>query len=133
MASSYVGGLSGAFIPVSEDQGMIDAVQAGALTLEKLEAMTCVCSVGLDMIAVPGKTSAASLSGIIADEMAIGMVNQKTTAVRLIPVAGKDVGDIVEFGGLLGYAPVMPVNEFSCEKFVSRTGRIPAPIHSFKN
>ena len=133
MASSYVGGLSGAFIPVSEDQGMIDAVQAGALTLEKLEAMTCVCSVGLDMIAVPGKTSAASLSGIIADEMAIGMVNQKTTAVRLIPVAGKDVGDIVEFGGLLGYAPVMPVNEFSCEKFISRTGRIPAPIHSFKN
>ena len=95
--------------------------------------MTCVCSVGLDMIAVPGKTSAASLSGIIADEMAIGMVNQKTTAVRLIPVAGKDVGDIVEFGGLLGYAPVMPVNEFSCEKFISRTGRIPAPIHSFKN
>ena len=133
MASSYVGGLSGAFIPVSEDQGMIDAVQAGALTLEKLEAMTCVCSVGLDMIAVPGKTSAASLSGIIADEMAIGMVNQKTTAVRLIPVAGKGVGDIVEFGGLLGYAPVMPVNEFSCEKFISRTGRIPAPIHSFKN
>ena len=133
MASSYVGGLSGAFIPVSEDQGMIDAVQAGALTLEKLEAMTCVCSVGLDMIAVPGKTSAASLSGIIADEMAIGMVNQKTTAGRLIPVAGKDVGDIVEFGGLLGYAPVMPVNEFSCEKFISRTGRIPAPIHSFKN
>ena len=133
MASSYVGGLSGAFIPVSEDQGMIDAVQAGALTLEKLEAMTCVCSVGLDMIAVPGKTRAASLSGIIADEMAIGMVNQKTTAVRLIPVAGKDVGDIVEFGGLLGYAPVMPVNEFSCEKFISRTGRIPAPIHSFKN
>ena len=133
MASSYVGGLSGAFIPVSEDQGMIDAVQAGALTLEKLEAMTCVCSVGLDMIAVPGKTSAASRSGIIADEMAIGMVNQKTTAVRLIPVAGKDVGDIVEFGGLLGYAPVMPVNEFSCEKFISRTGRIPAPIHSFKN
>ena len=133
MASSYVGGLSGAFIPVSEDQGMIDAVQAGALTLEKLEAMTCVCSVGLDMIAVPGKTSAASLSGIIADEMVIGMVNQKTMAVRLIPVAGKDVGDIVEFGGLLGYAPVMPVNEFSCEKFISRTGRIPAPIHSFKN
>ena len=131
MASSYVGGLSGAFIPVSEDQGMIDAVQAGALTLEKLEAMTCVCSVGLDMIAVPGKTSAASLSGIIADEMAIGMVNQKTTAVRLIPVAGKDVGDIVEFGGLLGYAPVMPVNEFSCEKFISRTGRIPGADSQF--
>ncbi|MCR5545557.1 MAG: PFL family protein [Lachnospiraceae bacterium] len=133
MASSYVGGLSGAFIPVSEDQGMIDAVTAGALTLEKLEAMTCVCSVGLDMIAVPGKTSAATISGIIADEMAIGMINQKTTAVRLIPVIGKDVGETVEFGGLLGYAPVMPVNEFSCEAFVSRKGRIPAPVHSFKN
>lgn len=133
MASSYVGGLSGAFIPVSEDQGMIDAVEAGSLTLEKLEAMTCVCSVGLDMIAVPGKTSASTISGIIADEMAIGMVNQKTTAVRLIPVVGKDVGDQVEFGGLLGHAPVMPVNQFSCEAFISRTGRIPAPIHSFKN
>ena len=133
MASSYVGGLSGAFIPVSEDQGMIDAVQAGCLTLEKLEAMTCVCSVGLDMIAIPGATSAATISGIIADEMAIGMINQKTTAVRLIPVIGKKVGDIVEFGGLLGYAPVMPVNEFSCEAFVNRGGRIPAPIHSFKN
>ena len=133
MASSYVGGLSGAFIPVSEDQGMIDAVNAGSLTLEKLEAMTCVCSVGLDMIAVPGKTSAATISGIIADEMAIGMVNQKTTAVRLIPVIGKDVGEIVEFGGLLGYAPIMPVNEFGCEAFVNRAGRIPAPIHSFKN
>ena len=130
MASSYVGGLSGAFIPVSEDQGMIDAVNAGSLTLEKLEAMTCVCSVGLDMIAVPGKTSAAT---IIADEMAIGMVNQKTTAVRLIPVIGKDVGETVEFGGLLGYAPIMPVNEFGCEAFVNRAGRIPAPIHSFKN
>lgn len=133
MASSYVGGLSGAFIPVSEDQGMIDAVNAGSLTLEKLEAMTCVCSVGLDMIAIPGKTSAATISGIIADEMAIGMVNQKTTAVRLIPVIGKDVGDVAEFGGLLGYAPIMPVNSFSCEAFVSRKGRIPAPIHSFKN
>ncbi len=133
MASSYVGGLSGAFIPVSEDQGMIDAVQAGALTLEKLEAMTCVCSVGLDMIAIPGATSPATISGIIADEMAIGMVNQKTTAVRVIPVIGKDVGDIVEFGGLLGYAPVMPVNKFSCENFVGRQGRIPAPVHSFKN
>ena len=133
MASSYVGGLSGAFIPVSEDQGMIDAVHAGSLTLEKLEAMTCVCSVGLDMIAIPGKTSAATISGIIADEMAIGMVNQKTTAVRLIPVIGKDVGDMAEFGGLLGYAPIMPVNEFGCEAFISRKGRIPAPIHSFKN
>ena len=133
MASSYVGGLSGAFIPVSEDQGMIDAVEANALTLEKLEAMTCVCSVGLDMIAVPGTTSAATLAGIIADEAAIGMVNQKTTAVRLIPAVGKDVGDTVEFGGLLGYAPIMPVNEYSCEAFISRTGRIPAPIHSFKN
>ena len=133
MASSYVGGLSGAFIPVSEDQGMIDAVTAGALTIEKLEAMTCVCSVGLDMIAVPGDTSAASIAGVIADEMAIGMVNQKTTAVRLIPVVGKKVGDNVEFGGLLGYAPVMPVNRFKCENFVDRGGRIPAPIHSFKN
>ncbi len=133
MASSYVGGLSGAFIPVSEDQGMIEAVEAGALTLEKLEAMTCVCSVGLDMIAVPGDTSAATISGIIADEMAIGMVNQKTTAVRLIPAIGKGIGDKVEFGGLLGYAPIMPVNSFSCEAFVSRGGRIPAPIHSFKN
>ena len=133
MASSYVGGLSGAFIPVSEDQGMIDAVTAGALTLEKLEAMTCVCSVGLDMIAVPGDTKATTISGIIADEMAIGMVNQKTTAVRLIPVIGKGVGESVEFGGLLGHAPIMPVNGFSCDNFVNRTGRIPAPIHSFKN
>mgnify|MGYP003589326442 FL=1 len=133
MASSYVGGLSGAFIPVSEDQGMIDAVEAGALTIEKLEAMTCVCSVGLDMIAIPGDTKASTISGIIADEMAIGMINQKTTAVRLIPAVGKKVGDKVEFGGLFGYAPVMPVNNFSCEEFVSRTGRIPAPIHSFKN
>ncbi len=133
MASSYVGGLSGAFIPVSEDKGMIDAVNAGALSIEKLEAMTCVCSVGLDMIAIPGSTSPATISGIIADEMAIGMVNQKTTAVRLIPVIGKDVGETVEFGGLLGYAPIMPVNSCSCEDFVKRTGRIPAPIHSFKN
>ena len=133
MASSYVGGLSGAFIPVSEDQGMIDAVQAGALTIEKLEAMTCVCSVGLDMIAIPGDTKATTISGIIADEMAIGMINQKTTAVRVIPVIGKGVGEIVEFGGLLGYAPIMPVNQFSCDAFVNRKGRIPAPIHSFKN
>ena len=133
MASSYVGGLSGAFIPVSEDQGMIEAVEAGALTIEKLEAMTCVCSVGLDMIAIPGDTSASTISGVIADEMALGMVNQKTTAVRIIPAVGKKVGDRVEFGGLLGYAPVMPVNGFGCEDFISRQGRIPAPIHSFKN
>lgn len=133
MASSYVGGLSGAFIPVSEDRGMIEAVTQGALTLEKLEAMTCVCSVGLDMIAIPGDVKAAAISGIIADEMAIGMVNQKTTAVRIIPVIGKGVGETVEFGGLLGYAPIMPVNRFSCDAFISREGRIPAPIHSFKN
>lgn len=133
MASSYVGGLSGAFIPVSEDQGMINAVLAGALTLEKLEAMTCVCSVGLDMVAIPGDTKATTISGIIADEMAIGMINQKTTAVRIIPVIGKGVGEMVEFGGLLGYAPVMPVNSFSCDRFINRGGRIPAPIHSFKN
>lgn len=133
MASSYVGGLSGAFIPVSEDQGMIDAVECGALTIEKLEAMTCVCSVGLDMIAIPGDTPATTISGIIADETAIGMINQKTTAVRIIPVIGKQVGETVEFGGLLGYAPIMPVNAFSCEAFISRKGRIPAPIHSFKN
>lgn len=133
MASSYVGGLSGAFIPVSEDQGMIDAVNANALTIEKLEAMTCVCSVGLDMIAIPGDTKASTIAGIIADECAIGMVNQKTTAVRLIPVIGKGVGETVEFGGLLGYAPIMPVNPYSCEAFVNRGGRIPAPIHSFKN
>ena len=133
MASSYVGGLSGAFIPVSEDQGMIDAVNDGALTLEKLEAMTCVCSVGLDMIAIPGDTKETTIAGIIADEMAIGMVNQKTTAVRVIPVQGKKVGDTAEFGGLLGYAPIMPVNTFGCDDFVNRPGRIPAPIHSFKN
>lgn len=133
MASSYVGGLSGAFIPVSEDQGMIDAVIAGALSIEKLEAMTCVCSVGLDMIAIPGDTKPTTISGIIADEMAIGMINQKTTAVRIIPVIGKRVGETVEFGGLLGYAPIMPTNKFDCSAFVNRGGRIPAPIHSFKN
>ena len=133
MASSYVGGLSGAFIPVSEDQGMIDAVKEGALTIEKLEAMTCVCSVGLDMIAIPGDTKATTIAGIIADESAIGMVNAKTTAVRIIPVIGKGVGETVEFGGLLGYAPIMPVNNFFCDNFINRTGRIPAPIHSFKN
>ncbi|MCR5778725.1 MAG: PFL family protein [Lachnospiraceae bacterium] len=133
MASSYVGGLSGAFIPVSEDQGMINAVEAGALTIEKLEAMTCVCSVGLDMIAIPGDTKATTISGMIADEMALGMVNQKTTAVRVIPVIGKGVGETVEFGGLLGHAPIMPVNPFDCSNFVNRKGRIPAPIHSFKN
>ena len=133
MASSYVGGLSGAFIPVSEDQGMIDSVEVGALTIEKLEAMTCVCSVGLDMIAIPGDTKATTISGMIADEMAIGMINQKTTAVRIIPVIGKKVGERVEFGGLLGYAPVMKVNSFSCDNFINRGGRIPAPIHSFKN
>lgn len=133
MASSYVGGLSGAFIPVSEDKNMIDAAANGCLTIEKLEAMTCVCSVGLDMIAIPGDTTAATIAGIIADEAAIGMVNQKTTAVRVIPVIGKGVGDVAEFGGLLGYAPIMPVNTKSCEAFISRGGRIPAPIHSFKN
>lgn len=133
MAAQAVGGLSGAFIPVSEDQGMIDSVNEGALTLEKLEAMTCVCSVGLDMIAIPGDTKASTIAGIIADESAIGMINQKTTAVRVIPVIGKGVGETVEFGGLLGYAPIMPVNPFSCDAFVERGGRIPAPIHSFKN
>ena len=133
MASSYVGGLSGAFIPVSEDQGMIRAARKGALTLEKLEAMTCVCSVGLNMIAIPGDTSASTISGILADEMAIGMVNQKTTAARLIPAIGRKVGDHVEFGGLLGSAPVMPVNTYSCDAFISRKGRIPAPVHSFRN
>lgn len=133
MASSYVGGLSGAFIPVSEDQGMIDAVKAGSLSIEKLEAMTCVCSVGLDMIAIPGSTNEYTIAGIIADEMAIGMINQKTTAVRIIPVIGKEVGDEASFGGLLGYAPIMSVNSFSCEAFIKRGGRIPAPVHSFKN
>ena len=133
MASSYVGGLSGSFIPVSEDQGMINAVNAGALTIEKLEAMTCICSVGLDMIAIPGDTEASTISGIIADEMAIGMINQKTTAVRLIPVIGKGVGESATFGGLLGYAPIMKVSKFSCRDFIGRGGRIPAPVHSFKN
>jgi uncharacterized protein (UPF0210 family) len=133
MASSYVGGLSGAFIPVSEDHGMIEAVRLGALSLEKLEAMTGVCSVGLDMIAVPGSTSAETIAGILADEMAIGMINGKTTAVRIIPAEGKTVGDTVEFGGLLGSAPVMPVNGFSCENFIRRGGRVPPPIHSFRN
>lgn len=133
MASSYVGGLSGAFIPVSEDLGMIEAAQCGALTLEKLEAMTCVCSVGLDMVAIPGDTSAETISGIIADEMAIGMINNKTTAVRIIPVIGKKVGDVAEFGGLLGYAPVMAVNSYSCKEFIERGGRIPPPVHSFRN
>ncbi len=133
MASSHVGGLSGAFIPVSEDQGMIDAVNLGALSIEKLEAMTCVCSVGLDMIAIPGDTPEETISAIIADEAAIGMINNKTTAARLIPAYGKDVGDIVEFGGLLGCAPIMPVNKYSSEVFVKRGGRIPAPIHSLKN
>ena len=133
MVSSYVGGLSGAFIPVSEDSSMADAVTAGSLTLEKLEAMTCVCSVGLDMIAIPGDTTPETISGIIADEMAIGMVNQKTTAVRVIPVIGKKAGEHAEFGGLLGSAPIIKVNTFRCDDFVNRGGRIPAPIHSFKN
>lgn len=133
MASSHVGGLSGAFIPVSEDAGMIAAIECGSLSLEKLEAMTCVCSVGLDMIAVAGDTSAATISGIIADEAAIGMINNKTTAVRIIPVPGKKVGDNVEFGGLLGYSPILPVNKFSSEAFIARGGRIPAPIRSLTN
>ena len=133
MASSYVGGLSGAFIPVSEDAGMIAAASAGRLSIEKLEAMTCVCSVGLDMIAIPGDTPASTISGIIADEAAIGMVNAKTTAVRLIPVIGKGVGETANFGGLLGYAPIIPVNPASCDAFIARKGRIPAPIHSFRN
>lgn len=133
MASSYVGGLSGAFIPVSEDAGMIDAVTAGTLSLDKLEAMTCVCSVGLDMICVPGTTSAETIAAIIADEAAIGMINQKTTAVRIIPAPGKVVGDTVDFGGLLGTGPVMPVNDKCSTDFIRRGGRIPAPVHSFKN
>ncbi len=133
MASNHVGGLSGAFIPVSEDEGMIEAVQSGSLSIDKLEAMTCVCSVGLDMIAVPGDTSASTLSAIIADEAAIGVVNCKTTAVRIIPAPGKQVGDTVEFGGLLGSAPVMPVNQASADDFINRGGRIPAPMHSLKN
>jgi uncharacterized protein (UPF0210 family) len=133
MASSHVGGLSGAFIPVSEDEGMIKAVEAGALNIEKLEAMTCVCSVGLDMIAIPGDTPASTISGIIADEVAIGVINNKTTAVRLIPVYGKGLGDRAVFGGLLGEAPIMKVSEFSSEAFIDRGGRIPSPVHSFKN
>ncbi len=133
MASSSVGGLSGAFIPVSEDHAMIEAAKMGSISLEKLEAMTCVCSVGLDMIAIPGDTSEETISGIIADEMALGMINNKTTATRLIPAYGKKVGDEVEFGGLLGSAPIMRVNEYKCDDFVNRKGRIPAPIHSFKN
>lgn len=133
MASSSVGGLSGAFIPVSEDHAMIEAAKMGSISLEKLEAMTCVCSVGLDMIAIPGDTSEETISGIIADEMALGMINSKTTATRLIPAYGKKVGDEVEFGGLLGSAPIMRVNEYKCDDFVNRKGRIPAPIHSFKN
>ena len=133
MASNHVGGLSGAFIPVSEDIGMIEAAGAGALSLEKLEAMTCVCSVGLDMIAIPGDTSADTISGIIADEAAIGMVNNKTTAVRVIPVPGKKAGETANFGGLLGYAPIMPVNPFDCSAFIARGGRIPAPLHSLRN
>ena len=133
MASSYVGGLSGAFIPVSEDHGMIEAVKLGALSLEKLEAMTCVCSVGIDMAAIPGDTPVETIAGIILDEMAIGMINGKTTAVRIIPVIGKSVGGTAFFGGLLGEAPVMAVNPFGCSDFVARGGRIPAPIHSFRN
>ena len=133
MASSHVGGLSGAFIPVSEDIGMINAVERGSLSLEKLEAMTCVCSVGLDMIAVPGDTSADTIAAIIADEAAIGMVNTKTTAVRIIPAPGLKVGDRVDFGGLLGRAPIMAVNPFSSAEFIARGGRIPAPMHSLKN
>jgi uncharacterized protein (UPF0210 family) len=133
MASSYVGGLSGAFIPVSEDAGMIEAAKQGVLTFDKLEAMTCVCSVGLDMIAIPGSTPESTISGIIADEMAIGMINKKTTAVRIIPVPNKEVGDYAVYGGLLGEAPIMPVNKLSSETFVNRGGRIPAPIHSLNN
>jgi len=133
MAASQVGGLSGAFIPVSEDEGMINAVNAGSLNLEKLEAMTCVCSVGLDMIGIPGDTPESTLSAIIADEAAIGMINNKTTAIRIIPVYGKKVGEEANFGGLLGKAPIMSVSKFSSEAFVARGGRIPAPVHSFKN
>ena len=134
MASSHVGGFSGAFIPVSEDEGMIAAVKTGSLSIEKLEAMTCVCSVGLDMIAISGDVSAATISGIIADEAAIGVINNKTTGVRIIPVPGKKVGDVVEFGGLLGYCPIVPVrSEWSSEAFIARGGRIPAPIRSLTN
>jgi uncharacterized protein (UPF0210 family) len=133
MASSHVGGLSGAFIPVSEDAGMIDAVKVGSLSIEKLEAMTAVCSVGLDMIAIPGDTPASTICGIIADEISIGVANTKTTAVRVIPAYGKGVGESVEFGGLLGYAPIMKLSDYSCADFIARGGRIPAPIHSLKN
>ena len=133
MASTNVGGLSGAFIPVSEDEGMIEAAKTGSVTLDKLEAMTCVCSVGLDMIAIPGDTPAETVSGIIADEAAIGVINNKTTAVRVIPVYGKKQGEMVNFGGLLGKAPVMAVNKYKSEDFINRGGRIPAPVHSFKN
>jgi uncharacterized protein (UPF0210 family) len=133
MASGSVGGMSGAFIPVSEDAGMIEAAQMGALSLDKLEAWTSVCSVGIDMVAVPGSTSAETISAIIADEMAIGVMNNKTTAVRIIPVPGRDVGEMVEFGGLLGSAPIMAVNSFSSSAFIRRGGRIPAPIHSLRN
>jgi uncharacterized protein (UPF0210 family) len=133
MASNSVGGMSGAFIPVSEDAGMIEAARAGALSLDKLEAWTSVCSVGIDMVAVPGSTSAETIAAIIADEMAVGVMNHKTTAVRIIPVPGKDVGDMVEFGGLLGSAPIMPVNRFSSEQFIRRGGRIPAPVQSLRN
>jgi uncharacterized protein (UPF0210 family) len=133
MASSSVGGMSGAFIPVSEDAGMIEAARVGALSLDKLEAWTSVCSVGIDMVAVPGSTSAETIAAIIADEMAVGVMNNKTTAVRIIPVPGKDVGDMVEFGGLLGSAPIMPVNRFSSDQFIRRGGRIPAPIQSLRN
>ncbi len=133
MASSYVGGLSGAFIPVSEDAGMIKAARQGVLTIDKLEAMTSVCSVGLDMIAIPGNTPVETIAGIIADEMAIGMINKKTTAVRIIPVPGKTVGEEAEFGGLLGTAPIMPVNKLDSSVFVNRLGRIPAPLHSLNN
>ena len=133
MASNHVGGLSGAFIPVSEDKGMIEAAECGTLTLEKLEAMTAVCSVGLDMIAIPGDTDESTISGIIADEISIGVVNTKTTAVRVIPVWGKGVGEVASFGGLLGYAPIMPLKKESCAAFINRGGRIPAPIHSLKN
>ena len=133
MASSYVGGLSGAFIPVSEDAGMIESVENGHLTFDKLEAMTCVCSVGLDMIAIPGETPDTTIAGMIADEMAIGMINKKTTAVRVIPAVGKSVGDKVVYGGLLGEAPIMAVNSLSSADFVNRAGRIPAPLHSLNN
>ena len=133
MASSHVGGLSGAFIPVSEDEGMMDAVKKGSLTIDKLEAMTCICSVGLDMIAIPGDTTSETISAIISDEAAIGVMNNKTTAVRIIPVQGKAVGETAEFGGLLGKAPIMPLSKFSSREFIKRGGRIPAPINSLKN